>query len=601
MSIVHIDLNQLHESSQALQALGRIVEKNSSKVHRADQLASFTTVSGLDQLGTEHAGLLSSGPGSAVEVSRGLAGVIRGLARGVRDTASGFSAQEELFARGLAELGGEAEGSAKPVGRETAVLTMPEAMVPVPVVVAPKTIVPAHSAAELLQSYVTTHTSAIGEAVDSWRAVAESMDDVVARLRQVANDIQAANKGEVIDAIVGRLRTTSEAAQSFATNAEAMSRWTGRMQLTHKLGLAEASLINGSVLANPVPRAKQVGEKLALIAYAKFAMPPLVALAEPQVTSLLSVTVPPSQGGTVEAELEDLAAESTRVLDHHIEAIRQGTPDRALVREYRALEGFAGLPDGRLEGGQAPATTAQSIAAPGVATVAPTPPSGGAAVAAQSAWTGSTSNGPTLGLVGAPVLGGSSAGREPRRGNARGSVQRARPAATSPRGTVASASRGQAWKNATGKDSFEARRQSSRALNRRTVGTQLGAGLGLAGAGLGLAGAATANGAGAGAPGTGIGKFEAPLAQRGGVGATGGQGGGRVATSSPAAGGRGVAGTQRGVLPMGMGGNGQNRKSRTVKAVVSGLEQDANVEAIIGPVPPMVPGTIGNWARNPRR
>lgn len=411
MSIVHIDLNQLHESSQALQALGRIVEKNSSKGHRADQLASFTTVSGLDQLGTEHAGLLSSGPGSAVEVSRGLAGVIRGLARGVRETASGFSVQEELFARGLAELGREAEGCAKPVGREIAVLTMPEAMVPVPVVVAPKTIVPAHSAAELLQSYVTTHTSAIGEAVDSWRAVAESMDDVVARLRQVANDIQAANKGEVIDAIVGRLRTTSEAAQSFATNAEAMSRWTGRMQLTHKLGLAEASLINGSVLANPVFGAKQVGEKLAIIAYAKFAMPPLVALAEPRVTSLLSVTVPPSQGGTVEAELEDLAAESTRVLDRHIEAIRQGTPDRALMREYRALEGSAGLPDGRLEGGQAPATTAQSIAAPGVATVAPTPPSGGAAVAAQSAWTGSTSNGPTLGLVGAPVLGGSSAGQ----------------------------------------------------------------------------------------------------------------------------------------------------------------------------------------------
>ena len=98
------------------------------------------------------------------------------------------------------------------------------------------------------------------------------MDDVVARLHQIANDIQAANKGEVIDAIVGRLRTTSEAAQSFATNAEAMSRRTGRMQLTHKLGLAEASLINGSVLANPVPGAKQVEEKLALIAYAKFAI-----------------------------------------------------------------------------------------------------------------------------------------------------------------------------------------------------------------------------------------------------------------------------------------------------------------------------------------
>ena len=57
------------------------------------------------------------------------------------------------------------------------------------------------------------------------------------------------------------------------------------------------------------------------------------------------------------------------------------------------------------------------------------------------------------------------------------------------------------------------------------------------------------------------------------------------------------AGATRGVMPMGMAPQGRNKRSRNIKTVTPELEQDANIRAIVGEAPPMVPGTIGAWAR----
>lgn len=48
---------------------------------------------------------------------------------------------------------------------------------------------------------------------------------------------------------------------------------------------------------------------------------------------------------------------------------------------------------------------------------------------------------------------------------------------------------------------------------------------------------------------------------------------------------------------MGMAPQGRNKRSRNIKTVTPELEQDANIRAIVGEAPPMVPGTIGAWAR----
>ena len=113
-----------------------------------------------------------------------------------------------------------------------------------------------------------------------------------------------------------------------------MARWSGRIGLTHKLGIAAAGAINGSVLANPIPGARQLQEQLALVAYARVAMPPLLSLAEPRVGSLLDTVVPPSTGGAWEAEMDELVEYLVRAYRERISQLEWMTPE---TRE-RALE-----------------------------------------------------------------------------------------------------------------------------------------------------------------------------------------------------------------------------------------------------------------------
>ncbi|EPD69767.1 hypothetical protein HMPREF1219_01099 [Corynebacterium pyruviciproducens ATCC BAA-1742] len=516
MSIVRIDIDQLFRASQMLQHIRKAPDTGHWRQIASSDLRAFTHVSGLDQVGAEHAAALDSGPASASAVTRGLLDVIGGLAHGMEETAKGFSAQEELFARGLDGLGTVGGG-----GR----VSLPEAVVPVPVVVTPKTVVTPHSVSGLLGSYITTHTSAIGEAVDSWQDVSSSMREVTDQLRAVANDIMAANHGEVIDAIVDKIRKTSEATESFATNAQAMSHWAGRISLTHKLGIAEVVLINTTIMANPVPGARQLHEQLALLAYAKYGLPPLLLLAEPRVGSLLDTAVPPSEGGALEAELHDIATTARNDLEHHIEAIRSGKPDQALVRELQRVDAQASGPGAIQRGGASPTGT-QSVD-PVASPTGTAPMSGvtGAAAGARPS-AGSYQPGPMV----APGPG--AAGRRSSRGR---SALRSR--ATAPSSVVAGGRR-----IARGK-------QAMRAVT--------------------------------------------------GGSAVTGRGGGSVAPGGarPAPGARGAA-AGRGFLPMGMAPGRRDTKSRTVKTVTTELELEANARAIVGEAPPMVPGTIGAWARD---
>lgn len=68
-------------------------------------------------------------------------------------------------------------------------------------------------------------------------------------------------------------------------------------------------------------------------------------------------------------------------------------------------------------------------------------------------------------------------------------------------------------------------------------------------------------------------------------------------SGSSAPGLRGAATGTRSIMPMGVGAQSSRRKSHAIKTVTPELEQEANIKAIVGEAPPMVPGTIGDWAR----
>ena len=63
MSTVKIDPDQLLDCSRALGEVGEHSSRLASKIALNNNLGSFTRVSGLDQLGLEHAGVLDTGPG----------------------------------------------------------------------------------------------------------------------------------------------------------------------------------------------------------------------------------------------------------------------------------------------------------------------------------------------------------------------------------------------------------------------------------------------------------------------------------------------------------------------------------------------------------
>lgn len=46
-----------------------------------------------------------------------------------------------------------------------------------------------------------------------------------------------------------------------------------------------------------------------------------------------------------------------------------------------------------------------------------------------------------------------------------------------------------------------------------------------------------------------------------------------------------------------MAGSGQQSKAAKVRTVTSGVEEDANVAALLGERHPVVPGVIGAWVR----
>ena len=101
MSTVKINPVQIHESIRNIDFLAKTVLGENGNSWKSSSLVGFTRVSGLDQLGREHAGVLDTGPGSARVVAQGLGEVIGGLARGLQATVHRLEAQEEVFARAL--------------------------------------------------------------------------------------------------------------------------------------------------------------------------------------------------------------------------------------------------------------------------------------------------------------------------------------------------------------------------------------------------------------------------------------------------------------------------------------------------------------------
>lgn len=532
--------------------LERLSRDTNAAVHNAgfDVInGSYSSVSGLDQLGISHGHVLNGGAGSSHVVLDSYAEQIQWLKNALKASVDALNGQDELFARGMeiADTGGQ-------VGEESVVFPPRPAprfdsfSFPSPSVRAPSSI------DELCSDFSGTNSGAVSAAQSSWTTMASTISEVSASLDRVAGELLASNSGEVFEQASARITEVAQAGSTFSQNAREMSRSVGtlnKIYLGHKMQVFLASM-SISMIKDPVERAAAESSFLASF---ESSFQSDVTAGVPGIDNLMRMRNSDGSGGDVALGLSDIkgSGESFTTQGLAPQGFSGGGGGVAAAPTIGA--GSFGTVANSLDGMKVNdlQTMVASVGAgsPGVSSPGLTGVAGGVGGA------GSVAGGPAGGV---PMMGSTA-----RPGFAGG---------------------GPRFSNAGLHQLMGSRTQSASALG--SMPPMVGAGGAGVGSGASGAGAAGINGARA--------NSRQALASSGGntqsaAGLTGGAGGvGAKASQS-------MPRPMMPMMPLGAAGGGNQKNAGKVKSVTSAVEEDANIAALLGDRGPVVPGVIGDWVR----
>ncbi|MDU0478907.1 hypothetical protein QVA66_06600 [Staphylococcus chromogenes] len=545
--------------------------------------ASYSQVSGLDQLGEYHGAVVEGGVGSAVATLQKYAQQVSWLRDGLLATEQALTGQENLVDRAvqIADQGGH-------VGEELSLFperpdqNFEDFDFPMPVVRMPS------SLSELSSAFASTDSGAVGATADSWRSMAKNAHQLAENIRMTAWDMDEINKAKAIEGAVQRALEIADAADRFSTNAQAMAGSVEAMGAVEKASSIQVSLAELSIAFIQDPAEREAAEQAFLANFMGATFPSAVAAVVPTIRNLMEINPGGTGGGTLRAGMSDVAGKGGLPIIEEIEAgserLRQliDDPRNISSADFGAINPHAQLPGAG--GAGAPGLTLDEAAIGTQAAQLANALPDNVGSAGMPGLSGLGAGGTGLGtpqMVNS--LGGPLNGRGASSGASNGAGFGGLPPHlmnTNPAQGARHAA-GFGGDNPAGQPGFSTanggRRNSDRNASHAAAG--------LAGAGIGAgAGAMGALGAlGAGAPNAGLGGF-VPTA--GGLPAT-------VASTS---------GTGRGVAPFGgmpmAGAMGGDNKRAKVKTVTSAIEAEGNMKSLLGDLPPVVPGAIGAWARN---
>lgn len=583
---------------------------------------SFSSVSGVGDVGTIHRRVIATDPGSASNSLRSFNEQIQWLAKTLMAEAHGFESQDAANSRGLdiADAGGSVTGEAMPVMNQPDPGYSPFGFV-MPVVNVGSDLF------GLAMDLLNTKIWSVSETNSRWRTLSTEVAAIVDGLNEAASSLESENDSEATARAAQKIRTVAESGNHFIANAEVMSQKLFGFQANLMASQPKAMGLAMSAMAIPDPAARKAAEQAGL-AFMQSALQTQVVAAMPFQHPLMT-TMPPSGGGDVSTNFGGVSGSGQRYgtanvawPKHIAEAISRGElgpGSFGIVNgKVEGLEGL-GMSDADIQkfnhdlvtngrntlaelgaGGfnpiaagdvgtrgasanLAPVATGGAGAGmgmgPGVGAGAlggaPSPASGSGATfspATMTAGAGATGGlgsgagtGPMMGaLGGAPALAGSASAK----GQSLGRGQRLGLGASNAGG------RGAGRLGAVGPGG---------AFSAGGVG---GTG-GIGGAGLaGSAGATAAPSARTGALGAG---------GVGGPGNTAGTAAAGVNSARGAGNTRGAMGGRMMPLMAGAGrGGGQDRR---IKSVTSKVERDPNRRDLLGEPPAALPGVIGAWAR----
>ncbi|RSZ62402.1 hypothetical protein EAH68_09700 [Corynebacterium hylobatis] len=529
---------------------------------------SFSGVSGLDQLGGAHGGVINGGAGSAITVLQSYAEQVEWLSGALAASYEALTGQNAFVARGMdiADEGGTvgADGVSFPSRPQPRFENFS---------FTPPMVLPALSIEQLAADFSSTRIAECVAASQLWHALSGETSSIAQSLDAVAQELSGSNRGEVIEAAIGKIAEVARAGDTFAQNSKTMAASVERLSAIKQDGALQVNYARMALGAIADPVQKTAAEQAFLQSFPATYMPS-VTTGIPPIRNLMVMDGGADGGGQVALGMNEVAgkgskhdATGNRPAGGTLQALNSvqqamGTGDFGTVQS--GVNDLAGVTGAPLD---------QVVQAGDIGTTA--------------ASTGALTAPPGVGTLGAPSFGtggGTSLGAGPALG---GPV---------PLGGVGNLAGGGTTAAGAGRIPLSA---PIGGMSPNGMSGPLGI---LGTAQPGRPGLPTGNIAGSG------GRAGGPI---GGGGLVGGGTGAGVAARPPAGtstahsavGGGGVSRSSgpmgRGMMPMmgaPMAGQAQSKAAK-VKTVTSVVEKDDNAAALLGEHQPVVPGVIGAWAR----
>ncbi len=611
---MQINLSNLFNQLSEIRGLSTELKGIADRAH-SPLNSGFSPVTGIKEVGGIHERVLTHDPGSAQRSLQGFNSQLAWLAETLQTELAGFESQDELNSRGLdvADAGGGGAAEAMPIVSQPDPGYSPFGFT-VPVVDTGASLM------GLASNLFSTRFWDVSEANARWRALSGEVADIVAGLENSAASLEAENDSEATTRAAQKIREVAQAGTHFIANADVMQQKLFGFQAQLMNVQPEAIALAFEVAAIPDPVAREAAEQAAL-GYMQGVLQQQVIAAMPYQHALMDAA-PPSGGGDVSTQFGAVAGDGSRYTTEGVAWPQQ----IAEAMESGAVgPGSFGVADGEIQGLEgvgmdagdiakfhsalhdrgrtilselgfgdslAPVSAAEvntSAASAGVGTLNPThagAPNIGAGLSGLGGL-GSGAGGQGLGAVGLA--------------NARGNAL--------PGGVAGLGGRGlgrlpemsaNPTTAAAGLGGFGTAPGGPQTGTHPVIGGLPGA---VAGSGLqrdGRASLSAGSMAGGGVIGGAGGVGGVGAGSAGGIGNAGGTNsvvGAAGGAGAAKAGGGQTRGAGMRMMPM-MGGAARGGESeKRIKSVTTQVERDPNRRDLLGEAPAVLPGVIGEWAR----
>ncbi|QPK79768.1 hypothetical protein G7Y31_03460 [Corynebacterium lizhenjunii] len=574
--MININLNTHATVSKALQDLRMILFRVSSR--SANGMSSaLSSIPGVSEAGAIHGRFLQGDPASAQETLRKFMGQLDWIGGQLKNQATAFAWQDSLAAKTLDML----HVGINPDFLEVRFVDQPPADYQTLHFVPPVVMLPGLDISQVAAEINAIDLASVVASSSRWNDLHIAATEAVDQLQSIAGALASNNSGEAVDRAVETLGTVAATGTDFAANALLMQAHTSLLNSLGIMAKLHAATAEAVIRAIPDLAAQKVAERAA-IASLQGQLQFMVDASLPQIGNLASPEMA-AGGGLAKAGMNAIAGSDGRYGTDSL-SIPKAMVDAAMAGQlgpgsFEVADGLlrpvagmgahdTGVEEfvrglgrdvaGMFGNSVLPATVGESLTGPTAATLSG--PGHGAGAGA--------------GVPGGAPIGAAVPG---------GGLVKMGAAGTTPSGAGAGVLGG-GWGGAM--PGLVAGNTGRHAAGRTGGVPVAGGGAGGIGAAGGLGGAGGGGGiGGGGVPGVGGG---IPGAGSGGAAMARG---GVTPAGAAAQGGRSV-------MPvMGAGaGGGANNRGR-VKAVTTKIEQDANKRALIGDLPPAIPGVIGAWVR----